>query len=100
MLAGCAAGPHQLRRSVDDLDHKLYVNSPIWNGLLWIVPVLPVLSAGAMVGDFLVTDPWAFWFHDVWDGQGTGYEHLPVQTVDGKMGSLLLDRGHWTRVER
>jgi hypothetical protein len=100
LLAGCAAGPHQLRRSVDDWDHAMYVNSPRWNGLLWIVPVIPVATLGAFAVDTLITDPWAFWFGDVWDNAGTGYEHLPVETTDGRMQSLWLGRARWTRIER
>jgi hypothetical protein len=99
-LAGCAAGPHQLRRSIDDWDHKSYVNSPWWNAALWVVPVFPVCYAGAFVGDFLITDPWAFWGEDAWDGKGTGFEHLPVLWTDGRMNSLWMERTGWTRIEK
>jgi len=99
-LTACAAGPHQLRRSVDDWDHKSYVNSPWWNATMWIVPILPVSYIGAWVGDFLITDPWAFWFEDAWDGKGTGFEHLQLHWVDGRMGSLLTERAKWTRIEK
>jgi hypothetical protein len=100
LLAACAAGPHQLRRTVDDWDHKTYVNSPWFNGAMWVVPVIPVAYAFAFVGDFLVTDAVAFWLDDAWDGRGTGFEHLPVQATDGKVGSLLLDHTDWTRVAK
>ncbi len=100
LLGGCLAGPHQLRRSVDDWDHKTYVNSPWWNAALWIVPVYPISHIGAMTLDFLITDPWAFWFDDAWDGAGTGFEHLPVEWTDGRVGSLLMDRALWTRVDK
>jgi hypothetical protein len=99
-LAACAAGPHQLRRSIDDWDHKSYVNSPLWNAALWVVPVFPVCYAGAFVGDFLITDAWCFWGEDAWDGKGTGFEHLTVPWTDGRMGSLWLERAGWTRVEK
>lgn len=99
-LCACAAGPHQLRRSVDDLDQKTYVNSPWWNATLWLVPVFPVAYVGAFVADCLITDPWAFWFEDAWDGKGTGFEHLPVQWTDGRMGSLGMDRARWTRIDK
>ena len=100
VLGGCLAGPHQLRRSVDDWDHSLYVNSPWWNAALWVLPVFPVSHTLAMVGDFLVTDPWAFWFDDAWDGAGTGFEHLQVESTDGHMDSLFIDRALWTRIDR
>ena len=100
LLAGCFVGPHQLRRSVDDWDHDLYVNSPWWNATLWLVPVIPVSSLGATVLDFLITDPWHFWFDDAWDGSGTGFRHLPVEWPDGKVDSLFLDRSLWTRVDK
>lgn len=98
--AACAAGPHQLRRSIDDWDHKSYVNSPWWNAALWVVPVMPLCYAGAFVGDFLVTDPLAFWGEDAWDGKGTGFEHLPVQWTDGRMNSLWMERARWVRVQK
>lgn len=100
LLTSCFAGPHQLKRSLDDWDHRIYVNSPWWNAVLWITAVLPVGYVFAWAGDFLVTDPWAFWFDDAWDGEGTGFEHLPVQWIDGRMTSLMFDRSTWTRIER
>lgn len=99
-FAGCAAGPHQLRRTIDDWDHNLYVNSPWVAAALWVVPVIPVATAGAWVIDFLVTDPWVFWFDDAWDNAGTGYVHLFVQPTDGQVQSLLIDRSGWTRVQK
>lgn len=99
-FAACTAGPHQVRRTVDDWDHQLYVNSPWFDALLWVVPVIPVATVGAFAIDFLITDPWCFWFDDAWDGAGTGFVHLDVQPTDGTMQSLLLDRSGWTRVEK
>ncbi|MFK7740842.1 MAG: hypothetical protein AB8H80_11020 [Planctomycetota bacterium] len=100
VLGSCAAGPHQLRRSVDDWDHKIYVNSPWLNAAMWVVPVYPVMLVGAMVGDFLVTDPYHFWLDDAWDGNGTGYVHLEVEHPDGWVDSLMMDRSGWQRVEK
>ena len=100
LMCGCAAGPHQVRRSVDDWDNQLYVNSPWWNACLWIVPVIPTLEIGGWVVDFLITDPWFFWFDDAWDGAGTSFEHLDVQETDGYVQSLLMDRAGWTRAEK
>src|ERR1041384_6777159 len=88
-MTSCSAGPHQLNRSVDDWDHKMYVNSPWIDGVLWFVPVIPIAHFIAAVGYFFVTDAYAFWLHDAWDGKGTGYDHLKVDAPDGKMGSLL-----------
>lgn len=99
-LGSCFAGPHQLRRSMDDWDHKHYVNSPRWNAVLWIVPVIPVATVVALALDTVITDPYAFWFGDAWDNAGTGYEHLPVQWNDGRVSSLWNDRSGWTRNER
>lgn len=100
LLAGCFAGPQQLRRSVDDWDHKNYVNSPWWSATLWVVPVIPVMYVGAFAGDFLVTNPLAFWGEDAWDGAGTGYEHLHVEWTDGRQGSLYAEQSGWTKVVR
>ncbi|HLQ36919.1 MAG TPA: hypothetical protein VK348_03900 [Planctomycetota bacterium] len=97
-LTSCFAGPHQLRRSVDDWDHKLYVNSPWIDAVLWVVPVFELANWVAWVGDFIVTDGYTFWFKDAWDGKGTGYEHLKVEATDGKMSSLLMDGSSWLKV--
>jgi hypothetical protein len=98
LLGACLAGPHQLRRSIDDWDHSMYVNSPLWNGALWLVPVIPIAQFGAWILDTLITDPWAFWTDDLWDGNGTGYRHLPVEWLDGHVDCLFADRASWTRV--
>lgn len=90
-LASCAAGPHQLKRTVDDWDHKMYVENPLLDGVLWVVPVIPLAHFGAMIGDFLVVDAYHFWFKDVWDGTGTGFEHYPVEAPEGRLQSLLID---------
>jgi hypothetical protein len=99
-MTSCSAGPHQLRRSVDDWDHKTYVNSPWLDGVLWFIPVIPLATIVAAFGDFFITDAYAFWFHDAWDGKGTGYEHLKVDATDGKMGSLLMDGSSWLQVKK
>jgi hypothetical protein len=99
-LTSCAAGPHQLRRTVDDWDHKLYVNSPWLNGVLWFIPVIPLGHFVAGIGDFFVTDCYAFWFKDAWDGKGTGYEHLKVEATDGKMNSLLNEGSGWLQIAK
>lgn len=88
-LAACAAGPHQLKRSVDDWDQKMYVENPLLDGVLWVVPVFPILTLGASVGDFLIVDAWYFWTQDVWDGKGTAFQHYEVTPTDGHLESLL-----------
>jgi hypothetical protein len=90
-FAACSAGPHQLSRSVDDWDQKMYVDSPWIDGVLWFVPVIPIAAALARIGDFLVVDAWTFWVHDAWDGKGTAYTHFAVKPTDGAMESLLMD---------
>ena len=98
-LAACSAGPHQLKRSVDDWDAKLYVSNPWLDGVLWFVPVIPIASFGAAIGDFLVTDAYSFWFKDAWDGKGTGFTHFTPTPTDGSMQSLLLDDSHFMEVK-
>ena len=44
VLPSCAAGPHQLTRTVDDWDHEMYVDSPLLNGVLY-QPVDKVLES-------------------------------------------------------
>jgi len=98
-FAGCSSGPHQLRRSVDDWDQKLYVDSPWLNGILHFIPVIPLAMFGAGIGDFLVTDAYSFWFKDAWDGKGTGFTHFSVTPTDGAMSSLLIDDAKFLEVK-
>lgn len=102
-LTSCYAGPHQLRRTVDDWDQKMYVDSPWLNAVLWVVPVFPVLDFAAGIGDFFVTDAYAFWFKDAWDGKGTAFQHYQVQPASGEDGgtmkSLLMDDGKFLKIE-
>ncbi len=98
-LTSCSAGPHQLKRSVDDWDHKMYVNSPWLNGVLWFVPVFPILHFGAGIGDFFVTDAYAFWFKDAWDGKGTGFKHAEVAPTDGQMSSLMNEGASFLEIK-
>lgn len=97
-LGSCAAGPHQLRRSVDDWDQKMYVQSPWVNAALWVIPVFPIVTTLAWVGDSFTTDPYAFWFKDAWDGKGTAFKHFDVQAIDGSMYSLLMDEGKFIEI--
>jgi hypothetical protein len=90
LSASCAAGPHQLRRSVDDFDHKLYQENPLLNGVLWVVPVFPILSYGAMIGDFLVVDAYHFWAKDVWRQEGTTIDRWTPSDSSHKVNSLLI----------
>jgi hypothetical protein len=98
VLASCSAGPHQLTRSVDDWSHKSYVESPLLNGVLHFIPVIPIVGFLAAIGDFFITDAYAFWFKDVWDGKGTGFDHLDVAPTDGQMSSLLNDDGEFLKI--
>jgi len=97
-LSGCLAGPHQLRRSLDDFDRQLYVDNPIVDGVLWVVPVFPIGFFVAQVGDFFITDAYAFWIKDVWEGKGTGFEHIDVE-AQKTMKSLLSDDGSFLQIE-
>ncbi len=95
----CLAGPHQLRRTVDDWDHQLYVNAPWMNGMLHVVPVIPLATAVAFLADFCVADAVTFWFDDAWGGTGTGFEHLRIATPDGRMQSLMIEGAGWSWTE-
>lgn len=87
-LSSCVAGPHQLGRTIDDWDQQQYVNSP-WFSALLSVTLVPLCRAGALVGDCLVGNPYAFWFHDAWTGSGTGFRHAEIKPTDGQVSSLL-----------
>lgn len=99
-LTSCASGPHQLARTVDDLDQKVYINSPWLNAVLHIIPAFPLAKFGAAIGDFFVTDAYAFWFKDAWDGKGTGFEHYKQNWTDGKMGSLLNNDAGFLKITK
>ena len=99
-FTSCTAGPHQLRRSVDDWDNKMYVDSPWLNGVLHFIPVIEIASFFAFIGDTLVTDAYAFWFKDAWDGKGTGFKHLEVQATDGTMSSLMIDGASFLQINK
>jgi hypothetical protein len=90
-LASCAAGPQQLTRTVDDWDREMYVQEPLIDGVLYVVPVIPIARYAAMIGDFLVVNAYHFWFHDVWDGKGTNFVHAEVASTDGELKSLMMD---------
>lgn len=90
-FSSCMAGPHQLKRTVDDWDHQMYIESPWINGVLWFVPIIPLAGFAASIGDFFVTDAYAFWFKDAWDGKGTAFTHYNPTPTDGSMESLMID---------
>lgn len=95
---GCVAGPHQLFRSVDDFDARVYTDSPWLSSLIWVVPLIPLARMGASIGDFFIGDMYWFWFEDAWDGKGTGFEHAQYLGTDGHVKSLLLDGGEFLEV--
>ena len=98
-LSSCLAGPQQLQRTVDDWDHKTYVANPWLDAAMWVVPVFPLANFVAGIGDVLVGNAYHFWFHDAWDGKGTGFKHADVAPTDGHVGSLLSD-GSWLKVTK
>jgi len=98
-VAGCFAGPHQLKRTVDDWDHKMYIDQPWLDGVLWFVPVIPIASFLASIGDFFVGDAYAFLLKDAWDRKGTGFTHFNPKATDGAMSSLLNDDAHFLEIK-
>lgn len=98
-LTACVAGPHQLNRTVDDWDQKLYISSPWLNAVLQIFYVIPIAHLGAQIGDFFVTDAYAFWFKDAWDGKGTAFTHFSQTPTDGSMSSLLSSGSKWLEIK-
>lgn len=97
-LSGCLAGPHQMRRTVDDWDHELYVEQPWLDAVLWIIPVFPFANFGATFVDFFITDAYAFWIKDAFAGDGgTGYQHAQVE-AKRRMHSLI-DGGSFLEIK-
>ncbi|QDU65821.1 hypothetical protein [Engelhardtia mirabilis] len=88
-LSSCAAGPHQLRRSVDDFDQQLYIDNPLLDGVLWFIPVIPLGYYIASIGDFLIVDAYHFWGKDVWRGEGTSFDHWTPEGSPARVNSLL-----------
>jgi hypothetical protein len=99
VLASCLAGPHQLRRSLDDFDQKLYIQNPWLDGVLWFIPVFPIGGFVAMVGDFFIGDLYSFWFKDAWDQKGTAFTHFNPTPTDGSMESLLIDSSKFLEIK-
>lgn len=90
-MTSCVSGPHQLQRTVDDWDRDVYVKQPWINAVLHIIPVIPFARFGASIGDFFITDAYAFWIRDAFAGDGgTGFDHADVP-AKRTMGSLLGD---------
>jgi hypothetical protein len=100
LFCSCAAGPHQLSRTVDDWDQQMYVENPLLNGVLWVVPVFPLAQFGAGLVDFFAVDAYHFWIVDLWDGKGTGFKHFQVPHTDGYMESLLSDGAEFFKVKK
>ncbi len=98
-LSSCAAGPHQLRRTVDDFDQKLYIENPWISGVLWFLPVMPLGMFGASIVDFFTGDAYSFWAKDAWDGQGTAFRHYQPEVTDGTMESLMYDDAKFFEVK-
>ncbi len=99
MFGSCLAGPHQLQRTVGDWDQQLYVDSPWVDAVLWIIPIIPFANFGASIGDFFVTDAYAFWIKDAFSGEGgTGFRHVKIESKKS-MGSLLGE-GTFLQIDR
>ena len=98
-LGSCAAGPQQLYRSVDDWDNEMYVEDPWLDAALYVIPVIPIAKYVAILGDFFIVNAYHFWFHDIWDREGTGFEHYKVDLKHGKVKSLMIDDAKFLTAE-
>ena len=99
-FTSCLAGPHQLARTVDDFDGKLYTESPWIDAALQVIPVIPFARYIASFADALTGDAYAFWAKDAWDNKGTGFKHKEFLGTDGHVESLLLDSAKWFEVKQ
>ena len=88
-LTSCAAGPHQLRQTLNYDQHANAQNSWL-SGIQWIIPILPLARLGGAVADFFRDDEPA-WDTHAWDGQGTAYWHHQGEPPGGALDSLLCD---------
>ena len=97
-FSGCMAGPQYLRRSLDDLDHQVYVENPIVDGILWFpIPAFPIGYWLSYIGDFFING-YPFWFKDVWSGDGTGFIHADVDSKKS-IKSLVRDDSEFFNFE-
>lgn len=91
LVSGCNSGPKRLTRTWDDWTNQKYTENAYVHGMLLqdILPVYPLVGFVMAVGDLLIVNPYYFWAKDVWDGNGTGYNHTnPLdaeRTVTGYM---------------
>ena len=98
MMTSCMAGPRQLSRSVDDWDHKLYVESPWLDAGLWVLPVIPLAKGAAAFGDFFI-GAYTFWGKDAWSDQGgTGFRHASPEAKN-TMGSMFTGDGSFLKID-
>ena len=89
-LTSCA-GPSRLSRSFDDYFNQKYTENAWLHGVvLVIIPVYPIVSGLASLGDVFV-NTYYFWSDDAWDNKGTGFIHkqLPEDTEKVVSGSGL-----------
>lgn len=98
-MTSCLSGPHQMQRTIDDWDAKLYTDTPWLNAALQVVPVIPLARLGAGIADFFATDAYFFWLKDAWDGKGTGFKHQEILGEEGHVESLLLEGSGWFKVK-
>ena len=97
LLSGCFTGPKQLHATVDDWDRQLYVDTPWFNGALWIIPVVPAARIGSLFIDGVVGNFYTFWFEDAFDGEGgTTVRHAEIASRES-MKSLLRGDGLWVQ---
>ncbi len=97
-LPGCLAGPKQLHSTIDDWDQQLYVDTPWFNGAMWVIPVVPAARFGALLGDVLIGNFYTFWFEDAFSGEGgTTVRFADIETKRS-MKSLLRGDGKWVEV--
>ena len=93
-LASCNSGPKRLTRSFDGYVNQKYSEDSIIHGLVLqdIIPVYPIVSFFAMIGDAIVVNPYYFWSKDVWEGTGTAYTYSQAEGAERSVaGSGLED---------
>ncbi|MEZ5978502.1 MAG: hypothetical protein R3F34_09820 [Planctomycetota bacterium] len=90
-MTSCSSGPKQLTRTWDDWVNQKYSENSLIHGLILqdLLPVYPIVGFLAAIGDGIALNPYYFWSRDIWEGNGTAYNHNGVEGAQNSVGTLI-----------
>ncbi|HEU4394748.1 MAG TPA: hypothetical protein VFS92_04220 [Planctomycetota bacterium] len=74
VASGCVAGPWTFRESVDDWSANIYADNTLIGTLVYMF-VWPLGTWLGSIVDMVVFNNVAWWGQDLWDGNGTTFNH-------------------------